>query len=150
MRALPISIHRARGSFRADRHGGRPEPKPAIPKPPAGMDKAARALWRYYAPRLAELRVLSALDRETLAIYVRAVARLNKAEAAILETGEIIRTPAGFASPSPWIGIAQKCIETIRFYGGALGLTPESRSKIRVEPAQAPALASRFRAPWKK
>ena len=38
----PAAVHLARGSFRADRHAGRPEPQAATPKPPADLDKRGR------------------------------------------------------------------------------------------------------------
>jgi P27 family predicted phage terminase small subunit len=149
MRALPIAIHRQRGTYRADRHGGRPEPKPAIPKAPKAMGVEAKKMWRYFATRLAAERVLTGLDQQALFVYCCAAARLAKAEKAIAEMGEVVKTVTG-AGPNPWLAIAAKCQEMMLRFGQELGLSPLSRTKIKVEPEQAPALASRFRAPWKK
>jgi P27 family predicted phage terminase small subunit len=132
----PIAIHRAQGTYRADRHGNTPEPKPAIPKAPAWLDKEGKKLWRYFAPRLAEVRVVTELDQQCLAIYCSAAARLAKGEAAIAEKGEVVKSPAGFAQPNPWIGIIQKCQEVMLRYGQELGLSPASRTRIKVAPAK--------------
>ncbi len=132
----PIALHRAQGSYRPDRHGGTPEPKAATPKAPKWLSKDAKALWRYYSARLAEVRVLTELDQSCLAVYVTAAARLAKAETEIAKTSEVIKTPAGFAAPNPWIGIAQKCQEMMLRYGQELGLSPASRTRIKINPNQ--------------
>ncbi|MGO9919510.1 MAG: phage terminase small subunit P27 family [Isosphaeraceae bacterium] len=143
---LPIAIHRAQGSFRADRHGGSPEPKAATPKAPKWLGKEAKALWRYFASRLAEVRVLTELDQQCLAVYVAAAARLAKAEAEIAKTGEVVKSPAGFAVTNPWVQIALKCTETMRHYGEQLGLSPAARTRIKINPNRpAAALSSRIR-----
>ena len=144
MRALPIAIHRQRGTFRADRHGGRPEPPAAVPKAPKAMNAEAKKLWKYYSVRLAAERVLTGLDGQALFCYCISAARLAKAEQQIAIGGEVVKTAAG-AGPNPWLQIAAKCQEMMLRYGQELGLSPLSRSKIRVEPAQQAALPSRGR-----
>jgi P27 family predicted phage terminase small subunit len=144
---LPIAIHRAQGTYRADRHGASPEPKAAIPKAPTWLSKEARKVWRYYASRLADVRVLTEIDRECLGIYVTAAARLAKAEAEIAKTAEVVKSPAGFAVVNPWVNVALKCTETMRHYGEQLGLSPASRTRIKVGPKPQPAVASRPRFP---
>jgi P27 family predicted phage terminase small subunit len=130
----PVALHRAQGTYRADRHGGTPEPKAAVPKAPAWLDKEAKKVWRYFSARLAAVKVLTELDREALAIYCTSAARLAKAEKAIATTGEVIKSPAGFAQPNPWIGIAQKCQEMMLRYGQELGLSPSARARLRISP----------------
>ncbi len=78
---IPTAIHIAQNTYRKDRHANTPMPEAAIPKAPTGMDKTARKLWRYFAARLAKVRVLTELDGEALAIYCSAAARRDKAEA---------------------------------------------------------------------
>jgi len=142
----PVAIHRANGTYRADRHGNTPEPKAAIPKAPAWLNAEAKKLWRYFAARLAEVRVLTDLDQQPLAVYCTAAARLAKAEAAIAKLGEVVKTAAGFAAANPWIGIAGKCTETMLRYGAELGLSPASRTRIKISPNRpAGVVASRQR-----
>jgi P27 family predicted phage terminase small subunit len=132
----PVAYHIANGTYRRDRHGGTPQPQAAIPKAPAGMDAAARKLWRYYAPRLVKVRVLTELDREALATYCSAAARRAKAESEIAKTGEVVRSPAGFAAVSPWLNVANKAAEIMLRYGQELGLSAAARTRIRAAPQQ--------------
>jgi P27 family predicted phage terminase small subunit len=142
----PTAIHILQGTFRKNRHGSAPQPESAIPKAPPEMDKTARKLWSYYARRLAKVRVLTGLDREALAIYCSAAARRAKAEAEIAKTGEVIRTPAGFATVSPWLTVATKSAELMLRYGQELGLSPAARTRIKTAPAtDVPAVSSRKR-----
>ena len=141
----PIAVHRAQGTYRADRHGNAPEPKPATPKAPTWLTAEAKKLWRYFAARLAAVNVLSELDQQALGIYCSAAARVAKAEKAIAQTGEIVKSPAGFAQPNPWIGIAQKCQEMMLRYGQELGLSPASRTRIKVAPQAAAPVSARKR-----
>jgi P27 family predicted phage terminase small subunit len=130
----PIAIHRARGSYRANRHGGTPEPPAAAPKVPKWLSKEAKTVWRYHAPRLANVQVLTELDQQCLAIYCCNAARLAKAEVAIAQSGEVIKTPAGFAAPNPWVAVGQKCQEMMLRYGQELGLSPAARARIKIVP----------------
>ena len=145
--AIPVAIHRAQGTYRESRHAGALEAKAKTPKVPTWLDAEGKKLWRYFSVRLADVQVLTELDQQALGIYCAAAARLAKGELAIATMGEVIRTPAGFAAPNPWVGITEKCQQTMLRYGAELGLTPASRAKIRINPTPpASAVASRRRA----
>jgi P27 family predicted phage terminase small subunit len=147
---IPIAVHIAAGTFRPNRHGSSPQPGAAIPKAPAGMNKDARKLWRYFAARLAKVRVLTELDGEALAIYCSAAARRAKAEAEIARTGEVIKTPAGFAAVSPWLSVQQKAAELMLRYGQELGLSPAARTRLKTSPMQANSSAAALLAQSRK
>ena len=140
----PIALHRAQGTYRKDRHGGTPEPRAAVPTSPTWLDAEAQEVWVYFSGRLAEVNVLTELDQQALAIYCNAAARLARAEKAIATTGEVIKTPAGFAAPNPWIGIAQKSQETMLRYGQELGLSPAARTRLKVSPPIEQSSRNRF------
>jgi P27 family predicted phage terminase small subunit len=140
-----VALHRLQGTYRKSRHGNTPEPDAAIPKVPPGMDKEARKWWRYYAPRLAKLRVLTEVDRECLAIYCTAAARRERAEIEILKTGAVVKTPAGFAAVNPWLNVSNKAAEIMLRYGQELGMSPASRTRIKVSPSPLPQVPSRDR-----
>ena len=140
----PIALHVANGTYRRDRHGNTPMPQAAIPKAPAGMNKEARRIWKYFAARLAKVRVLTELDREHLAIFCSEAARRAKAETEIAKTGEVVKTAAGFAAVSPWLNVAHKAAELMLRYGQELGLSPASRTRIKAAPPAANASAARL------
>ena len=141
----PVAQHRLEGTYRNRRHGNSPEPDAAIPKAPPGMDDEAHKWWKYYAPRLVKVRVLTALDRETLAVFCTAAARRAKAEIEIAKTGEVVKSPAGFATVNPWVNIATKAAELMLRYGQELGLSPASRTRIKVQPTTQPATSGKDR-----
>ncbi len=61
------------------------------------------------------------VDVAMFAVYCQAVSRLAKAERELAEVGELVRSPNGYAVPSPWLAIsttAAKQIETaVRLLG---------------------------------
>src|SRR5215468_8170976 len=57
-----------------------PQPKPSIPDPPPHLQRIALEEWQRVAPLLAELRILSELDRGTLASYCWSYAQWNRRE----------------------------------------------------------------------
>jgi P27 family predicted phage terminase small subunit len=124
--------------------GGRPlnrqEPKPAISAPtcPAHLLPTAKAEWKRLAPQLENLGILSQLDRAALAGYCQAYGRWVEAEKRLKETPILLKTPAGYVQPSPWLGIANKQLELMHRFMGELGLSPASRSRVAAFPSLTP------------
>jgi hypothetical protein len=53
-----------------------------------------------------------------------------EAEKKLKETPALLRTPAGFVQPSPWLGISNKNLELMHKFLCELGLSPVSRSRV--------------------
>ncbi|MER8441469.1 phage terminase small subunit P27 family [Mesorhizobium sp. M1312] len=108
------------------------EPKPvtAIPTCPAHLMPTAKAEWKRLAHYLHELGIISELDRAALAAYCQAYGRWVEAEKKLKETPPLLRTPAGYVQPSPWLAISNKNVELMHKFMSELGLSPVSRSRV--------------------
>jgi P27 family predicted phage terminase small subunit len=108
------------------------EPKPviAIPTCPAHLMPTAKAEWKRLARYLHDLGIISELDRSALAAYCQTYGRWVEAERKLKETPALLRTPAGYVQPSPWLAISNKNLELMHKFMSELGLSPVSRSRV--------------------
>lgn len=111
-----------------------PKPRIAIPTCPAHLCPSAKAEWKRLVHMLHALGVISELDRAALAAYCQAYGRWVEAERRLKETPALLRTPAGYVQPSPWLGIANKNLELMHKFMSELGLSPVSRSRVTARP----------------
>lgn len=110
-----------------------PQPAVAIPDCPAFLDNVDREEWTRTATLLAEMGLLTAADRTALAAYCVAYSRWVEAEAQVKKYGTIVKSPEkGFPMKSPYLTVADQALETMRKLMVEFGLTPSSRSRIRV------------------
>jgi P27 family predicted phage terminase small subunit len=105
---------------------------PSVPDPPAHLTELARLEWDRSAPLLRDAGLLSNLDRNQFANYCQAFGRLAEAEELLQKSGLIYRTSTGNLRQSPFLAIINKCMAQIATYAAEFGLTPSSRSRIRV------------------
>ena len=104
-----------------------------MPDCPDYLDDTARAEWDRTAQVLMEMGLLSRADRTALAAYCTAYSRWVKAEEQVRKYGAIVKSPEkGFPMKSPYLTVADQALETMRKLMVAFGLTPSSRSRIRV------------------
>ncbi len=112
-----------------------PSPPEGLPECPAFLDDDARAEWDRTSKVLSEMGLLSVADRSALAAYCTAYSRWLKAEEQVKKFGTIVKSPdKGFPMKSPYLTIADQALETMRKFMVEFGLTPSSRSRIRVAP----------------
>src|SRR5262245_30651397 len=128
----PLRLHLLHGTLP---RGGRanldePQPEPAIPDPPPHLQEVALEEWKRVAPLLADLKVLSELDRAQLAAYCWAYQQWVTASEE-LQKGLICKAPSGYPILSPHWSIATKALEVMRTAMSELGLSPASRTRIR-------------------
>ena len=90
----------------------------------------AKAEWKRLARYLHDLGIISELDRAALAAYCQAYGRWVEAERKLKETPHLLRTPAGYVQPSPWLAISNKNVELMHKFMSELGLSPVSRSRV--------------------
>ena len=76
------------------------------------------------------MRLLTNLDRATLAAYCGAYALWAEATAQIQKYGAMIKSPQGFPIQSPYLSIANRQAEIMMRIASELGFTPASRSRI--------------------
>jgi len=116
-----------------------PVPKGGVPECPEHLDGEARAEWFRTAKVLLEMKLLTTADRSALAAYCTAYSRWVEAERQVKKLGPIVKSPdKGFPMKSPYLVIADQALEIMRKFMVEFGLTPSSRSRIRV-PADAEA-----------
>jgi len=112
----------------------RREPNPAIsvPECPAELSPAAQVEWQRLVDELAELNMLTNLDRVALATYCEAYSLWREAIAAVRRYGTMVKSPSGYPMQSPYLAIANKQAEIMMRIASEFGLTPASRSRIAV------------------
>jgi len=112
-----------------------PHPAQGIPNRPDWLDAEAQAEWDRVTAELSEMGLLTLADRAALAAYCTAWSRWVDAEAMVKKFGTIVKSPEkGFPMKSPYLSIADQALETMRKLMVEFGLTPSSRSRIRVSP----------------
>lgn len=109
-----------------------PAPKVEAPACPDHLDADAREEWARLAPRLLDLRVLSALDRAALAAYCASWSRWVWAESAIRKLrSRTVTSRSGSTKLHPYFGLAAQAKRELREWAVELGITPTSRARIR-------------------
>ena len=112
-----------------------PEPAQGIPVRPDWLDAEAQAEWDRVSAELQVMGLMSLSNRAALAAYCTAWSRWVEAEAMVKKFGMIVKSPEkGFPMKSPYLSIADQALETMRKLMVEFGLTPSSRSRIRVPP----------------
>ena len=142
----PTKLKILHGTNRPDRnpdHEPEPETLREIPKPPAGMNRWARALWKRVAAQLVDLKMLSELDLATLEMLCHAYGMFSECREAIYhprdpETGKKHkRTLAQYlagqnSQTTPELSAMKSAWQTYRAYMSGFGFDPASRNRINV------------------
>ena len=109
-----------------------PQPKKECPDIPSHLDLEAIAEWERIVPELLILGILTRIDRAALAAYCMAYSRWVKAEKLIAEKGTLYKTKSGNIMTSPALWVANKAMEQMHKFLTEFGMTPSSRSRIKV------------------
>lgn len=110
------------------------EPQPAreVPSCPEHLPTVGRAEWARIAEELGRLGLLTGVDRAALGAYCSAYARWHDAQKRLDKEGLTIESPNGMMMPSPFISIINKAVEQMVGIAAQFGMTPASRTRIRV------------------
>lgn len=120
----------------------RPKPAATPPKPPAWLSPRAKREWRRVAPELIKRGLFTELDRQALAQYCQAVARLEECEEA-LKDGLSYEAPSGRQYLKPEYRVLMDCQKEIRQLCALFGLAPSSRMRMELpEPVEPDELES--------
>lgn len=132
----PTQLKVLGGTLRADRaNRNEPKPKRSIPRCPSHLSDEAKREWHRVARDLANLGLLSRIDRAALANYCQAWGRWVEAEEALRKYGVMVKSPNGFPMQSPYLAVANKAMEQIRAMLTEFGMSPSSRTRVHAEPA---------------
>lgn len=110
-----------------------PKPKSVIPQCPNHLDGSARTEWKRITIELHALGMISNVDRAALAICCTAWADYVKACNKLKKEGEVIVSDKGGLYQNPWMAIKKRSMEQIAKFYAEFGMTPSSRSRVRVE-----------------
>lgn len=132
--ATPTAVKVMRGNpGKRPLNDAEPKPDATMPQCPRHLTTAARAEWHRVARKLHVVGVLTYVDRGILAAYCQAYGRWVEAEERVARDGTLVVTPNGYEQQSPWLGIANKAQDQMVRAARELGMTPASRSAIKVD-----------------
>lgn len=103
-----------------------------LPKCPAHLKGEARREWKRVVAELFDAGLLTSVDRAALAAYCASWGRWVDAERHLAKDGYTFTTETGYQQQTPWVGIANSALENIRRFAVEFGMTPSSRTRVRV------------------
>ncbi len=115
-----------------------PRPKSKRPRCPRWLDKDAKAAWKDLVPELEAMGVLSRVDGNALTRYCTLWSRWKKAELFLQKHGDSypIKDEKGklkYLAQFPQVGVANKLAVQLTRLEQEFGMTPSSRTRIRIE-----------------
>lgn len=108
-----------------------PTPPAGIGPPPDFLDESGRAAWARIAGQLDEAGLLTIADRDAVALYCSTWSRWARAVEAIEEEGLVVGGQFGM-KPNPYVAIADSCAKQLTRLMTQFGMTPSSRSSLKV------------------
>lgn len=110
------------------------EPKypPVSSHAPRFLDAEGRRMWRKMLNELSAARVLTRVDEAMLAVFCQTWATYVSAVKRLREEGDIIVTEKGSVYKHPLVMIRDTAADQLRKFAVEFGLTPSSRSRIKV------------------
>jgi P27 family predicted phage terminase small subunit len=134
---LPTQLHIIHGNpGKRPLNKNEPKPKPGRPTCPAHLSKEAKKEWKRIVPELEKLGLLTKIDRTELAMYCQAYGRWVEAEKIVYEKGTLYKTKSGNVITSPMLWVANKAMEQMHKFLTEFGMTPSSRTRIKIEPKE--------------
>ncbi|WP_292207077.1 P27 family phage terminase small subunit [Mesorhizobium sp.] len=73
-----------------------------------------------------------------MSVYCQAYGRWVESEKKLKDTPALLRTPAGYVQPSPWLAISNKNVELMHKFMSELGLSPVLRSRVATTHSMGP------------
>lgn len=138
----PTALKLIKGTFRADRAAkSEPRPEVEIPPVPAHLSDEAKAEWNRISEELAQLGLLTRIDRAALTAYCDVWADyIEASKFCATKDGndrKVIKTAAGNLVENPYFSIKKRSLELMHKYLVEFGMTPASRTKIDASPLPA-------------
>ena len=113
------------------------EPQPpapvSVPYAPRFLTAEAKREWRRIVPLLMELGLYTEIDHAAISMYCQAYGRWLDAEREIDQDGAVRTTDKGYEHQAAWVQIANKRFDQVRRMLAEFGLTPASRSRLRID-----------------
>lgn len=110
-----------------------PKPNVEIPECPACLTGEARTEWGRITKELKTLGIISKIDQAALTVYCMTWLDFVYAARMVDEEGEVITSEKGGKYQNPWVGIKTSAMDRLVRISAEFGMTPASRTKIKVE-----------------
>lgn len=138
-RHLPTATKELRGTLRADQQNP-DEPMVTalteLPKAPSYLSAMSKTAWRRIGAELVDMTVLTSADLTALEAYCVLYAHWRHAEAKLKKS--MVMDGRNGIVLSPYVRISKDCLKEMKSWMLEFGLTPSSRSRVRVKrPAEA-------------
>jgi len=104
-----------------------------LPKPPSWLSTPAKKEWKRLVPVLHQAGVLTQVDTGTLAAYCQAFGEFVEATKIVKARGFTFISDKGNVIQRPEVGIANTAMKLMVSIAREFGMTPSSRSNIKVE-----------------
>jgi len=104
-----------------------------IPTAPTELEGEAKAEWERIVPLLAEAGLLTRVDRGGLVMACQAWGRWITLQAEINRQGMLIKNRKGMPALNPLIRRQDECVSQFRPLLQEFGMSPSSRSRIKVD-----------------
>lgn len=129
---MPTAMKLLHGERRSSRLNlAEPRPRPALPKRPADLSPAAAVVWRRVIREVGATGVIAAADTDILRCYCEAVARYQVVASALEQSTPLVRgARSGELVKNPLHQLVRDNADLVRAFGGELGLTPASRTRL--------------------
>lgn len=102
--------------------------------PPAHFNAAQKKKWKQLVDRLKQVGTYNTADADVVELYVLVWSDQEQARAALkTESPVLISGKTGGAYPNPWVGIKQAADNQLAKISATLGLTPQSRKRMKLE-----------------
>ena len=133
-RPLPTAIKRLRGKPGHHPLNERePQPEIGVPSCPRWLEGEARAEWRRMGKLLANVGVMTHVDRAIFAVYCQTYGRWVEMEKKLRNTGgPVVETDKGNMIQNPHLSVANRAMEQMLKAAIEFGMTPSSRNRIKV------------------
>lgn len=110
-----------------------PKPESGIPTCPEHLTGPARTEWKRITAELLKLQLISQVDRAALTAYCMAWGDVVKATGKLKKEGEVIVSDKGGMYQNPWVAIRNSALERLIKTSAEFGMTPSSRTRVRID-----------------
>ena len=138
-RYKPTQVKQLAGTLRPDRVNHNEPVGPILgkmPPCPSHLNGEARKTWSKVGRALIDMGVLTGVDLQGLEAYCVVYARWQEAEKKLADSGQLIvwgGKDGLTQGPSPYLRIAEDSLKQMRAWMNEFGITPSSRSRVKVE-----------------
>lgn len=109
-----------------------PQLRAGLPRCPSHLSAEAKREWRRVTKELFDAGLLTSVDRAAIAAYCQAWSNWVEAVQALDGEDKVCVTDKGYSHANAWVSIANKALAEMRTWMVEFGMTPSSRSRIKM------------------